>query len=165
MQSVLCQAFLGDTLYTGLFDGNLVQWAGTAIKSSIKAHTDGVHALYSRPSQAGLISGGGDGLIIFWSPGAGGVLQQTKQIDIKVPEVKSMMPKVRSVCENAANGMILVGTRGGEIVEFGGPKPVVLMRSHFEGELWGLATHPVRQEYVTVGQDNVMAIWDIKTRK
>jgi hypothetical protein len=55
-----------------------------------------------------------------------------------------MMPKVRSVCENATNGMILVGTRGGEIVEFGGPKPNVLMRSHFEGELWGLATHPVR---------------------
>jgi len=50
MQSVLCQAFLGDTLYTGLFDGNLVQWAGTAIKSSMKAHTDSVHALYSRPS-------------------------------------------------------------------------------------------------------------------
>jgi WD40 repeat protein len=76
-----------------------------------------------------------------------------------------MMPKVRSVCENATNGMILVGTRGGEIVEFGGPKPNVLMRSHFDGELWGLATHPLRQEYVTVGQDNVLAIWDIKTRK
>lgn len=89
----------------------------------MKAHTDGIHALSTRPNQAGLISGGGDGLIIFWSPGPGGVLQQTKQIDIKVPEVKSMMPKVRSVCENATNGMILVGTRGGEIVEFGGPKP------------------------------------------
>lgn len=33
------------------------------------------------------------------------------------------MPKVRSVCENHSNGMILVGTRGGEIIEFGGEKP------------------------------------------
>jgi hypothetical protein len=47
-QSVLCQAFLGDTLYTGLFDGSLVAWSGTTIKSSFKAHTDGVHSLYAR---------------------------------------------------------------------------------------------------------------------
>lgn len=62
-----------------------------------------------------------------------------------------MLPKVRSVCENPANGCILVGTRGGEIVEFGGPKPLVHMRSHYNGELWGLATHPAREEFITVG--------------
>jgi len=76
-----------------------------------------------------------------------------------------MLPKVRSVCENPTTGQVLVGTRGGEIVEFGGPKPLILMRSHFEGELWGLVTHPVRQEFVTVGNDCVLGIWDIKTRK
>lgn len=32
-----------------------------------------------------------------------------------------MMPKVRSICENTQSGMILIGTRGGEIMEFGGP--------------------------------------------
>jgi len=60
-------------LYTGLFDGNLVAWSGTVIKSSFKAHTDGVHSLYARQNNAGLISGGGDGLIIFWSPGPTGL--------------------------------------------------------------------------------------------
>ena len=39
------------------------------------------------------------------------------------------------------------------------------MRAHYEGELWGLATHPVKEEFVTIGQDNMLAIWDIKTRK
>ena len=48
-QAVLCQAFVGDTLFTGLFDGSIVQWAGAGIKSSTKAHTDGCHALYTRP--------------------------------------------------------------------------------------------------------------------
>jgi microtubule-associated protein-like 6 len=78
-----------------------------------------------------------------------------------------MLPKARSVCENATTGAVLVGTRGGEIIEFStaNPKPQVLMRSHFEGELWGLAPHPTRAEFVTVGQDSVLAIWDIKTRK
>jgi hypothetical protein len=59
-----------------------------------------------------------------------------------MPEIKSMMPKARSVCENPKTGAILVGTRGGEIMEFGGAKPAIHMRSHYEGELWGLASHP-----------------------
>jgi len=64
-----------------------------------------------------------------------------------------MMPKVRSVCEHAQTGNILIGTRGGEIMEFksGNPKPVIHMRSHYEGELWGLATHPSKEEFITVG--------------
>jgi len=102
--------------------------------------------------------------VIIWQSGPTG-LTQAKQFDLKAPEIKSLLPKVRSVCENQATGAVLVGTRGGEIVEFLGPKPQVLMRSHHTGELWGLATHPQKEEYITVGQDNFMAIWDIKTRK
>jgi hypothetical protein len=61
------------------------------------------------------------------------------------------MPKARSVCEHSTNGNILVGTRGGEIVEFGGPKAVVHMRSHCDGELWGLTPHPSKAEFITIG--------------
>lgn len=87
--------------------------------------------------------------------------------DLKLAEIKSMIPKARSVCENPNDGTILVGTRGGEIMEFktGKPKPDIHMRSHYEGELWGLATHPIREEFVTIGQDMMLAVWDIKTRK
>lgn len=87
-------------------------------------------------------------------------------VDLKIPEIKSMIPKARSVCE-ANDGTLLVGTRGGEILEFKSskPKPDIHMRSHYEGELWGLATHPVKEEFVTIGQDMMLAIWDIKTRK
>lgn len=69
-----------------------------------------------------------------------------------MPELKSLIPKVRSVCEHpSGNGIILVGTRGGEIMELGGQKPQVLMRSHCDGELWGLAAHPKNQEFITIG--------------
>ena len=47
--------------------------------------------------------------------------------------------------------MVLVGTRGGEIIEFGQAKPLVHMRSHCDGELWGLAPHPQKSEFVTIG--------------
>ena len=57
------------------------------------------------------------------------------EFDLKNPKINSMNPRTRSVCEGS--GTLLVGTRGGEIVEFemasGSPK--VLMRGHFEGEL------------------------------
>jgi len=36
-------------------------------------------------------------------------------------------------------------------MELGGQKSNVLMRSHFDGELWGLAPHPVNQEFITIG--------------
>lgn len=115
----------------------------------------------ARPAGKGLITGGGDGIIILWNTS----MVEERRIDLKAPEVRSMLPKVRSVVEND-KGAVLVGTRGGEIVEFGaGPKPLVLMRGHYEGELWGLATHPTKEEYITVGQDNFLAIWDIKQRK
>lgn len=39
------------------------------------------------------------------------------------------------------------------------------MRSHCDGELWGLAPHPTKAEFVTIGQDNMLAIWSIDVRR
>lgn len=40
------------------------------------------------------------------------------------------------------------------------------MRSHCKDELWGLAMNPRNNtEFITVGQDMLMAIWDIRSRK
>lgn len=50
-------------------------------------------------------------------------------------------------------------------MEFGGAKPITHMKSHFDGELWGLTPNPTKAEFSTVGQDNLLAIWDIGTRK
>ena len=65
-------------------------------------------------------------------------------------------------------GKVLVGTRGGEIVEFPAnqsAQPNVYMRSHYESELWGLAMHPTRPEMITYGRDSMLAIWDMPTRR
>jgi hypothetical protein len=105
--------------------------------------------MIARKTKKGIITGGNDGMIIVWN--YTGAFQQEKSFDIKVQEVRSLQPKVRSVCEHAANGMILVGTRGGEIMEFGGQKPMIHMRSHCDGELWGLASHPNKAEFITIG--------------
>ena len=59
-----------------------------------------------------------------------------------------------------------MGTRGSEIVEFsknGAAK--VYMRGHFNDELWGLGCDSRKLEFVTAGEENVVAIWDIKKRQ
>ena len=39
------------------------------------------------------------------------------------------------------------------------------MRGHWNGELWGLAIHPKSLIFYTVGEDNLLAVWDIKLKK
>lgn len=67
-ESVLCQAFVDNTLVTGTFTGNLITWNGRAIAGKpIKAHESIVNAMYPRKSKKGIITGGNDGLVIVWS--------------------------------------------------------------------------------------------------
>ncbi len=51
--------------------------------------------------------------------------------------------KIRSICCNS-KGDLLIGTRGSEIVEITNnqSKGIVLMRGHYNNELWGLTVHP-----------------------
>lgn len=76
-----------------------------------------------------------------------------------------MNPMVTSVCLGPQNA-VLIGTRGGEIIEAKGTtEPVVRLRAHWDSELWGLAIHPQKSEMITVGRDGMLAIWDMTKRK
>ena len=79
-----------------------------------------------------------------------------------------MVPKAVSVHRKSVNGdCILVGTRGGEILEVNTITgvPVVYLRNHFEGPLQGLAIHPKKAEVFTFGQDGLLAQWDLHNRR
>ena len=86
-------------------------------------------------------------------------------LDLTESSVNSFNPRVRSVCENDSGSKILIGTRGGEVIEYADRKSLIHLRSHSEDELWGLAMHPREDQFYTVGQENMLAIWDIKTRR
>jgi len=71
-----------------------------------------------------------------------------------------MNPKIRSIDVNN-EGNLLIGTRGSEIILFDnylkGNNPQVLIRGHFNDELWGLCVHPKLPIYYTVGYDCMLA--------
>ena len=122
----------------------------------------------TRTASKGLVTGGKDGKVIVWAVSDKGNLIPECKYDLRAADVKSMNPQVKSVAEHPKTQQVLVGTRGGEIIEFGAPrgeKAKVLLKSHFDQELWGLAAHPDKAEFLTVGRDGVLGVWDIATRR
>jgi microtubule-associated protein-like 6 len=162
-ETVMCIGFIETNVITGTFKGQLLVWKGKSLANTVQGHTAACTSIYTRKNEKnkGLITGGADGLIIIWDTG----YKKVGQFDIKTaPLVMSMNPKIRAVCEDS-KGTIAVGTRGGEIIEFSNNQAKVVMRGHFDDELWGLAINQNGKEFATCGQDNMVAIWDTAARK
>jgi len=113
-----------------------------------------------------LVTGGADGNIRTWSI-KGTALEPLKTFNLKQLSLQSLKPIPTSVCLSADGENILVGTRGGEICELNLKisKLSVHLRSHFDGELWGLTVHPSKPLFYTFGRDSMLAVWDLKTRR
>jgi hypothetical protein len=67
-ETTTSQALVGNTLFTGLFSGEIASWSGSSISKRTKAHTQRVNALYAnaRDGADQLVSGGQDGKVIIW---------------------------------------------------------------------------------------------------
>ena len=44
------------------------------------------------------------------------------------------------------------------------PNKRIFIKGHFEGELWGLTTHPKENKFYTIGDENLLACWDMKKK-
>ena len=62
------------------------------------------------------------------------------------------------------SGKVLVGTVCNEIYEVdfdaADEAPMCYMQGHYD-ELWGLAEHPLKQEFVTTSNDAALRVWDV----
>ena len=80
-------------------------------------------------------------------------------------ETGQLVECVRSVCRG--KGKILVGTKDGEIIEVGEKSAAsnILIDGHMEGEIWGLATHPSKDMFISASNDGTARIWDLADKK
>lgn len=60
-------------------------------------------------------------------------------------------------------GKILVGTKDGEIIEVGEKNAAsnTMINGHTQGGIWGLATHPCKDVFISASDDGTIRIWDL----
>lgn len=63
----------------------------------------------------------------------------------------------------ALQGKILVGTKDGEIIEVGEKNAAsnTMINGHTQGGIWGLATHPFKDVFISASDDGTIRIWDL----
>lgn len=145
--------------YSGGDNGQIYVWSdGCSVVKAIKAHSAGITGITADGGK--LISGGKDKRICIISA-AGGNFKLEKFLDFS-----SSFPKALDML----NGNLLVGLRNGSVVEFKNvleeenPEEKVLIKSHFEGEIWGLEIVPDQNKVLTCADDNQIMQWDYSTK-
>lgn len=175
-----------DTFVTGTATGELYVWKGNQLSKTVKAHAGEVRVVVStgfyvdsRGQRASvLLSGGKDGRIVVWNNSfqsirsfsladAGGMASGSS--------FTCQNPAVNSLCLRNDGAMLLVGTCSSDILEipvtptsngsYDATSPSLVVSAHFSLELWGLAVHPSRRQFVTTGDDATMRLWDMDAKR
>lgn len=57
----------------------------------------------------------------------------------------------------------MVGTKDGEIIEVGEKNAAsnTMINGHTQGGIWGLATHPFKDVFISASDDGTIRIWDL----
>uniref|UniRef100_A0A5S6K7R3 Sorting nexin-30 n=1 Tax=Xenopus tropicalis TaxID=8364 RepID=A0A5S6K7R3_XENTR len=154
----------GDVL-TGDSEGQILTWGRSAadtrtlgkgakdtyqIVRHTRAHEGSVSTLTALRDGSVLSTGGKDRRVVLWSE----TLSQLKE-----SEISEHFGAVRSVAEGLG-GELLVGTTKNALLKGSmelGFTPVI--QGHTD-ELWGLATHPSQNIFLTCGHDKQFCLWN-----
>lgn len=169
-QAMVSAVFFNNEGLLGAADGSLYRLEGRKVSAVVEAHSKGAYSIqvYNTPDGPNLVSGGKDGKLKFFDQD----LTETAAFPIPAGHdpASALSTCIRSVARNVDGRKVLVGTLGGNILEIstvdgadinGGP----LVTGHWKRELHGLATHPVRNEFATVGDDKLLRLWSMEDRK
>ncbi|GAB1295883.1 Echinoderm microtubule-associated protein-like 6 [Apodemus speciosus] len=160
-----CWRALNNLTFTGAINGDVYVWREHfLIRLVAKAHTGPVFTMYTTLRDGLIVTGGKErptkegGAVKLWD-------QEMKRCRAFQLETGQLVECVRSVCRG--KGKILVGTKDGEIIEVGEKSAAsnILIDGHMEGEIWGLATHPSKDMFISASNDGTARIWDLADKQ
>uniref|UniRef100_A0A8C6YCB7 EMAP like 2 n=1 Tax=Naja naja TaxID=35670 RepID=A0A8C6YCB7_NAJNA len=168
---VLCVAFTenGDTV-TGDSGGNLYIWGkGLLLESTrlkapkvgdpcyetkrSRAHEGGIFGLCVLRNGTILTGGGRDRRVVLW----GRDYQKLQE-----NEVPDGFGPVRTIAEGKGDSLF-VGTTRNSVLQGSLPTGFSLLVQGHTEELWGLATHPSLDQFLTCGQDKQVHLWSFES--
>ena len=164
LQTYLTCAMFNGQPNVGTSDGNLYVFesrSSAVLKHAVKAHIGAVNAMHTcqvvSSGTKQLVTGGRDGAIRLWNTDH----ECIKEFMVETILSNCYSPRVRSVAFNQDGSRIVVGTRGGEIFEINSQEGKLIsnrcaVESHGIRHLYGLAAHPIKEEFVTTGDDRSM---------
>ncbi|XP_067091821.1 echinoderm microtubule-associated protein-like 6 [Osmerus mordax] len=166
MQTMLSVAFGANNLtFTGAINGDVYVWKDHVLQRVVaKAHTGPVFTMYTTLRDGLIVTGGKErptkegGAVKLWD-------QEMKRCRAFQLETGQQVECVRSVCRG--KGKILVGTKDGEVIEVGEKNAAsnIMINGHMQGEIWGLATHPSKDIFISASDDGTIRIWDLADKK
>ena len=169
LQAFPCCAYVNQTFVMGTAGGELYVFADRNLKRTVTGHAKGVTTFFVTPD-AQLVSGGKDGKVKLFDQN----FNPTREFDMndKLAGI-SWKTSIRSACTNAGNSKLVIGTEGSEIFELDisdGKADVLhgkdaLVAGHYKDELWGVAENPTTREFATVGDDGLLRVWDLTTKR
>uniref|UniRef100_A0A669BW25 EMAP like 1 n=1 Tax=Oreochromis niloticus TaxID=8128 RepID=A0A669BW25_ORENI len=150
---VLCVTFAenGDAI-TGDSSGNILVWGkGTNRISHViqGAHEGSIFALCMLRNGT-LVSGGKDRRLISWDSS----YQQTQTV-----EVPELFGPIRTIAEGRGE-TVLIGTTKNFVLQGSLDGEFIPITQGHTDELWGLAIHPWKPQFLTCGYDRQVCLWD-----
>ena len=165
--TLLCGAAVGNHFVSGSTKGHLYVWNGRKLDRMIRAHELGVTCVWA--GATGVVTAAKDGLVKMWTV----QFEHVRSFMLSEADVPPVVGSVRSLDafmspQNDFINVLLVATAGGEIYEIAANSGNISLmhEAHYEGELWGCATHPTDPDvFTTVGDDRTIRVWSILGRR
>uniref|UniRef100_A0A6Q2XQ25 HELP domain-containing protein n=1 Tax=Esox lucius TaxID=8010 RepID=A0A6Q2XQ25_ESOLU len=146
----------GDVL-TGDSEGNILTWGKSPgdIMRQTRAHDGSVFTLCMLHGGALLSGGGKDRKIIRWSA------DLAPERECEIPE---MFGAVRCIADVDGEEVLVGTTRNAILRGTFSDGFVAILQGHVD-EMWGLATHPSQDVFLTCGHDRLVCVWNTEEHK